>query len=182
VTLTGSAVIGDVGSGLPFPGSAVTLTDSTVDGGVHVGDAFAVQAYGDFFTAYDALAAVQCGSIPLDTVYTDATLTLPPGVYCNTAAVTFTRTTLTLDAQGDPNAVWIFKIGTLGPALSRAPASRWSWPMAGRRVTCIVGLTGRDTDDFETQRKSSRGCGRHVHRWKRIRASLGESRSDNDRH
>jgi hypothetical protein len=50
----------------------------------------------------------------LNTAYTGATLTLTPGVYCNTAAVTFTSSTLTLDAQGDPNAVWIFKIGTLG--------------------------------------------------------------------
>ena len=62
---------------------------------------------------YDRLAAVGCTGT-LDTAYTDATLTLTPGVYCNDAAVTFTGTTLTLDAQGDPNAVWIFKIGTRG--------------------------------------------------------------------
>ena len=48
----------------------------------------------------------------LDTVYTDTTLTLAPGVYCNAAGVTFTRTTLTLD--GSPTDTWIFKIGTGG--------------------------------------------------------------------
>ncbi|RPI77412.1 MAG: DUF3494 domain-containing protein, partial [Desulfobacteraceae bacterium] len=46
--------------------------------------------------------------------YTDQSLALTPGVYCSSTDVTFTRTTLTLDALGDPNAVWIFKIGTLG--------------------------------------------------------------------
>ena len=37
-----------------------------------------------------------------------------PGVYCSEATVTLTDTTLTLDAQGDANAVWIFRIGTGG--------------------------------------------------------------------
>lgn len=117
VTLTNSAVIGDVGSP-----TAVTVTGGTVDGTVYpAADPIAIAAYDDFLLAYDALAP----STPptdeqwpctgaLNTAYTDATLTLLPGVYCNSAAVTFTRTTLTLDAQNNPNAVWIFKIGTLG--------------------------------------------------------------------
>jgi hypothetical protein len=119
VTLTNSAVIGDVGSPV-----AVTVTGGTVAGTVYPvpNDPTVVAAYNDAFvtstgnlSAYDALAAEPCPTgNTLDTVYTDTTLTLLPGVYCNDAAVTFTRTTLTLDAQGDPNAVWIFKIGTLG--------------------------------------------------------------------
>jgi hypothetical protein len=116
VTCTGSTIVGDVGSGLP--GSAITQTNCTINGTVHQGDATAIAAYNavytDFLNAYNAIAAGYPCTGTLDTVYTDATLTLTPGVYCNDAAVTFTRTTLTLDGQNNPNAVWIFKIGTLG--------------------------------------------------------------------
>jgi len=112
VSLTDSTVIGNVGSPV-----AVTLVRGTVVGTVYpAGDPIVVAAYNDFFNVYNAVADM--GLYPctgsLDTAYTDATLTLTPGVYCNDAAVTFTRTVLTLDAQNDPNAVWIFKIGTLG--------------------------------------------------------------------
>ena len=134
VTLTSSAVIGDVGVDL---GGAVTLTTSTIVGTVHEGDPVAVQAYDGFLAAYNALADIglECtGS--LDTAYTDATLTLPPGVYCNTAAVTLTRTTLTLDAQGDPNAVWIFRIGTLG--IGALTGTSFSVVMANDGQPCNV--------------------------------------------
>jgi hypothetical protein len=111
VTLTNSHVIGDVGVDT---GTAVTLTGSTIVGTVHAGDTVAQQAYDDFLAAYDALADIECTD-SLDTAYTGATLTLPPGVYCNPADVTFTDTTLTLvNPDNDPNPVWIFKIGTGG--------------------------------------------------------------------
>jgi hypothetical protein len=122
VTLTNSAVIGDVGSGLP--GSTVTLTTSTIVGTVHQGDAVAVQTYGDAFvtigqnlSAYDELALEHCTQTILDAAFTGNVPVLgplAPGVYCFPADVTFTSTTLTLDAGGNPNAVWIFKIGTGG--------------------------------------------------------------------
>lgn len=109
VTLSNSVIVGDVG----VDHGPLTQTTSTISGQVHVGDMVAQKAYDDFLLAYVALADIACtGS--LDTAYTNTTLTLTPGVYCNTAGVTFTNTTLTLDAQGDSNAVWIFKIGTLG--------------------------------------------------------------------
>lgn len=107
VTLTNSAVIGDVGS----PG-AITLTTSTVVGTVYpAGDPIAVAAYDDFLIAYNELALEQCDSILTGDL---AGQVLMPGVYCVEAASTTTNGTLTLDAQDDPNAVWIFKIGTLG--------------------------------------------------------------------
>lgn len=111
VTLTNSTVIGNVGVNT---GGTITETSSTILGTIHNGDAIATQAYNNFVSAYDAVAANYPCTGSLLTVYTDTMLTLTPGVYCNNAAVTFTRTTLTLDAQGDANAVWIFKIGTLG--------------------------------------------------------------------
>jgi hypothetical protein len=110
VTCTGSTIVGDVGSGLP--GSAITQTNCTINGTVHQGDVTAIAAYNDFLSAYNAIAASYPCTGALDTVYTDTALTLTPGVYCSDAAVTFTRTTLTLDGPAD--GVWIFKIGTLG--------------------------------------------------------------------
>jgi hypothetical protein len=110
VTLTDSVVTGDVGSGFPFPASAITQTNSTVNGTVHVGDAVAVAAYGDFLTAYNKFAALPNGTLLTGTL---AGVTLTPGSYYFDAAATLTGV-LTLDAQSDPNAVWIFKIGTSG--------------------------------------------------------------------
>ncbi len=122
VTTTGAVITGDVGSA-----GAVTLTGSTINGNVILSGALAntgstftgtssplpVQVINDFNTAYNNYAAIPCTGT-LDTAYTGAALTLIPGVYCNDAAVTFTDSTLTLDALGNANAVWIFKIGTLG--------------------------------------------------------------------
>jgi len=106
VTLTNSTVNGDVGSG--FPGSAVTITGSTITGTVHEGDAVAIAAYTDFLGAYNELGAVLCGQTLTGTL---AGVTLSPGVYCFDAAATLTGT---LTLKGDANAIWIFKIGTLG--------------------------------------------------------------------
>lgn len=111
VTCTDSTIVGDVGVS---PGSAVTQTNCTIIGTVHPNDPAAIAANIDFFNAYNALANNYACTGTLETVYTGATVTLAPGVYCNEAAVTFTDSKLTLDAQGDANAVWIFKIGTLG--------------------------------------------------------------------
>lgn len=111
VTCTDSTIVGDVGVS---PGVAVTQTNCTIIGTVHTNDPTAIAANADFFTAYNNLANYYACTGVLDTVYTGATVTLTPGVYCNDADVTFTDSKLTLDAQGNANAVWIFKIGTLG--------------------------------------------------------------------
>jgi hypothetical protein len=123
-----------------YPGTAITQTNCTIEGTLHPGDTVAQQAQDDFLVAYNALANNTVNPVlypctgTLNTVYTDTTLTLAPGVYCNTAAVTFTRTTLTLDGQGDPNAVWIFKIGTLGTGA--LTGTNFSVVMAGGGETC----------------------------------------------
>lgn len=125
VTITTSTITGDVGSA-----GAVTLTGSTINGNVilsgaltNTGSRFSgtstplpVQVITAFNTAYNNYAAIPCTGTLLP-AYTNATLTLAPGVYCTDAAVTFTNTTLTLDltaAGGDGSGTWIFKIGTLG--------------------------------------------------------------------
>jgi hypothetical protein len=118
VTLTNAAIVGDVGSP-----TAVTVTSSTVMGTVYpVGDPIVIAAYTDFLAAYAAMAP---GASPeqypcpvtdnLDTAYGITAVSFEPGIYCNSAAVTFTGTPVTLtNLNNDPNPVWIFKIGTGG--------------------------------------------------------------------
>jgi type VI secretion system secreted protein VgrG len=117
VTNTGNTVInGDVGVS---PGTAVTgfPPGVVVGGAIHSNDSVAVQAQNDLTTAYNAIAAMPCG--------TDLTgqdlggLTLTPGTYCFASSAQLTGT-LTLDAQGNPNAVFNFQIGS---SLTTASAS-----------------------------------------------------------
>jgi len=108
VTCTNVVTSGDVGSsGAP---ASITQTNCTLTGNVvaPVGSTVAT----DFSNAYSAFAGVNCIE-SLNSAYTGA-VTFTPGVYCNGGGVTFTNATVTLDAQGDPNAIWIFKIGTGG--------------------------------------------------------------------
>ena len=105
VTLTNSTVIGDVGVALS---AAFTNTESTIAGNIHAGDVVAAQAYNDFLSASDALAAKQCDVVLTGTL---ADQTLAPGVYCFDAAATLTGQ---LILAGPSNGIWIFKIGTSG--------------------------------------------------------------------
>jgi Ice-binding-like len=109
VTNTGPTVItGDLGVS---PGTAITGFPPGVDiGATHAADAVALQAQSDTTTAYTILAGEAC-----DTTFAVPTdiggLTLVPGVYCFTSSAQITGA-LTLDAGGDPNAVWVFKVGS----------------------------------------------------------------------
>ncbi len=115
-TATPTVVTGNLGVS---PGSAVTgFPPGVVTGGtIHAADAAAAQAQSELTTLYNNLASTACN--------TDLTgqdlggLTLTPGVYCFSTSAQLTGT-LTLDAQGNPNAVFIFKIGS---ALTTASAS-----------------------------------------------------------
>jgi hypothetical protein len=108
VTNTGPTILqGDLGVS---PGTAVTgFPPGTVTGTIHLNDAVAQQAQADVTTAYNALAGLACN--------TDLTgqdlggLTLTAGVYCFSSSAELTGT-LTLDAEGDPNAEFIFQIGS----------------------------------------------------------------------
>ena len=106
VTNTGPSVItGNLGVS---PGSAVTgFPPGLVTGGTtHAADAVALQAQNDTTTAYNNLASQACTSD-----LTDQDLggkTLVAGVYCFSSSAQLTGR-LTLNAEGDPNAVWVFK-------------------------------------------------------------------------
>jgi len=120
VTCTDSVVIGDVGVDL---GGAVTQTNCTISGTVHVGDAVAQQAYDDFLAAYAALGLQSCDQVISGNL---AGQFLTPGVYCVDAASTTTGGVLTL--VGSSTDTWIFKIGTSGGALT---GSNFSVVMTG---------------------------------------------------
>lgn len=104
VTNTGPTTItGDLGIS---PAAAVTgFPPGTVDGTIHAADAVALQAQSDLVIAYDDAA----GRPVTDTQGTLGGLTLVGGVY-NAGGVTLDLTgTLTLDAENDPDSVWIFQ-------------------------------------------------------------------------
>lgn len=117
VTNTGPTVInGNLGVS---PGSAVTgFPPGIVTGGaIHAADAVAAQAQSDLTTAYNTAAGTPCG-VDL-TGQNLGGLVLTPGVYCFTASAALTGT-LTLNFQGNPNAAFLFKIGS---TLTTASAS-----------------------------------------------------------
>ena len=92
------------------PGTAITgFPPGSVSGTTNPGDAIAAQAQVDLGTAY-LFAAVQPGGTSL-TGQDLGGLTLTPGVYNFTSSAQLTGT-LTLNAQGNPNAVFIFQIGS----------------------------------------------------------------------
>ena len=105
ITNTGPTTInGDLGLS---PGTSVTgFPPGQVNGTVHAADSAALQAQADLTTAYNN-AAGQPATATIPTELGGTTET--PGVY-HSAAGTFGVTgTVTLDAQGDPNAVFIFQ-------------------------------------------------------------------------
>lgn len=109
VTNTGpSTVFGDLGVS---PGTAVTgFPPGQVIGGViHSADAVALQAQDDLTTAYNDAA----GRSPVVDKTNDdlGGETLVAGVYHANTGMALTGT-VTLDAQGDPSAVWVFQAGS----------------------------------------------------------------------
>ena len=109
VTNTGpSAINGNVGVS---PGTSVTgFPPGVVAGGtIHAGDATAGQAQADLTIAYNAAAGTAC-NVDL-TGQNLGGLTLTPGVYCFSSSA-FLTGILTLDLQGNPNAFFLFKIGS----------------------------------------------------------------------
>jgi hypothetical protein len=117
VTNTGATTVG--GNVGVDPGLAVTgFPPGLVAGGtIHTGDAVALQAQSDATTAYNTLAG--------QTLTEDLTgqdlggKTLTPGVYRFSSSAQLTGA-LTLDAQGDPKATFVFQIGSTLTTASNA--------------------------------------------------------------
>jgi len=107
-------VNGDVGTSPT--GTVNNLPPAQVNGTIHAADAIAAQAKIDLLAAYnDAVSRpVSSQTLPGNL----GGLTITPGLYTNSTSVLISGGHVTLDAQGDANAVFIFKIGstlTTGP-------------------------------------------------------------------
>lgn len=140
VTCTASVIGGDVGVS---PGSAIPFTNTgcTIAGGMPPAtNTAAVGARTDFLSAYTALAptAGDCDVTHTLGATIPASVTLFPGVYCTDAGLTGTDVVLTLDGQGDANAVWIFKIGTNPTGTGALTGTNFSVVMAGGGQACNV--------------------------------------------
>jgi hypothetical protein len=117
VTNTGPSVLnGDLGvaPGTALPGFGLP---AVVNGATHANDAVANQAQADLTTAYDVAAAEPMTADLSGTNLGNRTLTA--GAYRYTSSAQLTGA-LTLDAQGDPNAQFVFQVAS---ALTTASAS-----------------------------------------------------------
>jgi len=107
ITNTGpTSVHGDLGT---FPTTSISGAGSmTVTGTNHAGDAVTQRAKTDLVTAYNTAA----GEGPTSPIAADLTgRTLTRGVYNSASSILLTGA-LTLDAKGDPNAVFVFQAGS----------------------------------------------------------------------
>jgi hypothetical protein len=109
VTSTGpTSIAGDLGVS---PGTAVTgFPPGILVGALHAGDPTAAQAAADLTAAYnDAAGRVLC---PVAVAGNLGGRTLTPGLYRATSSLEITSGDLTLDAQGDQDAVFIFQMAS----------------------------------------------------------------------
>jgi Ice-binding-like len=107
VTNGGPTLIdGDLGVS---PGTAITgFPPGTVVGTQHPGDPTAAQGIADLLTAYnDAKGRTLC---PISISGNLGGLTLTPGLYVSTSSLAISAGDLTLDAQDDSDAVFIFQM------------------------------------------------------------------------
>jgi hypothetical protein len=112
VTNAGPTIVGGGDLGLS-PGTSVTGFPPgtvTLPATIHIADSAAAQAQIDLTAAYNYATGLSGGAaLPADI----SGLTLPPGLYtASNTALGIASGTLTLDAQGDSDAVFLFQVGS----------------------------------------------------------------------
>jgi hypothetical protein len=111
VTSTGAtAVTGDLGLS---PGTSVVgfppTGPGTLTGTQHINDTVAAQAQADLTVAYNDLAGRTGGAAVSGNI---GGQTLTPGLYKSTSSLEISSGDLTLDAQGNASAIFIFQIAS----------------------------------------------------------------------
>ena len=107
----GDQINGDVGL---HPGSSQGIPPSEINGVIHVNDQAIIDAQADLLAAYNEAVSrsVNAQTLPGNL----GGLTMTPGLYVNSSSVEILGTgpnaILTLDAQGDANAVFVFKMAS----------------------------------------------------------------------
>jgi hypothetical protein len=121
INSTGPTLInGDVGL---RPGTSQGIPPAQVNGTIHINDPVVTQAQVDLLAAYnDAVSRSTNAQVLPGNM---GGLTFTPGLYVNSTSVLImgagANNIVTMDAQGDPNAVFIFKMGS---TLTTAPGSQ----------------------------------------------------------
>ena len=99
-------IVGNVGV---WPGTQASIPPGTVSGFIHTGNVAAADAQQDFETAFsDAAARSDTNAVLVAGDLGGQTLT--PGLYRSSASLEITSGDLTLSAQGNSNAVFIFQV------------------------------------------------------------------------
>lgn len=112
-SITGFFVV-DGGPGIISNGNFYASNDLAPPGVA----AMLTQAQNDLTAAYNFAAnAASTATVSGD----QGGLTLAPGVYTTATSLLIQNGDLTLDAQGDPNAVWIFQIGSTLTTVGSGP-------------------------------------------------------------
>lgn len=112
-----TTIAGDIGT---FPTPSITGLGNVVLSGVnHAGDGVTQGAKNDLVVAYND-ASGRIATTTYDPIFDLGGLTLMSGVYKGPSSFGLTGT-LTLNANGDPNAVWIFQAGS---SLTTASSSK----------------------------------------------------------
>ena len=119
ITVAGAAnstnITGDIGT---FPTTSISGLENVVLNGMnHAGDTVTQEAKTDLGTAYTNAVGQEC-TLNL-TGQNLGEMTLTPGVYCFDSSAGLTGT-LTLDAEGNSDAVFIFKIGSTLTTISNS--------------------------------------------------------------
>jgi hypothetical protein len=112
ITSTGPVVInGNVGLA---PGTSQGIPPAQVNGTIHVNDPIVTQAQAALLAAFNDATSRSTNAQTLPGNM--GGLTFTPGLYVNSTSVLISGAgpdnNVTLDAQGDPNAVFIFKMGS----------------------------------------------------------------------
>ncbi|HMD40596.1 MAG TPA: Ig-like domain-containing protein [Candidatus Acidoferrum sp.] len=112
ISSTGPVVInGNVGLA---PGTSQGIPPAQVNGTIHINDPIVTQAQADLLAAFNDATSRSTNAQTLPGNM--GGLTFTPGLYVNSTSVLISgagpNNNVTLDAQGDPNAVFIFKMGS----------------------------------------------------------------------